>query len=44
MPRVVRLGRPANDNRHRYATVKRLLAFGVVAVVFGLVFLGLRSF
>ncbi len=44
MPRVVRLGRPANDNHHRYGTVRRLLAFGLVPVVFGLVFLGLRSF
>lgn len=42
-PRVVRLGRPANDNHHRYSTVRRLLAFGLVSVVLGLVFLGLRS-
>jgi hypothetical protein len=44
MPRVVRLGRPANDNQDRYGTVRRLLAFGLVPVVLGLVFVGLRSF
>ena len=40
MPRVVRLGRPANDNHHRYGMVRRLLAFGLMPVVLGLVFLG----
>jgi len=43
MPRVVRLGRPANDNHHRYSTLRRLLAFGLVSGVLGLVFLGWRS-
>jgi len=43
MPRVVRLGRPANDNHHRYSTMRRLLALGVASVLLGLAFLGLRS-
>jgi len=38
--RVVRLGRPANDNQHRYSTMRRLLALGLVSVVLGLVLLG----
>ena len=43
MPRVVRLGRPANDNYRRHDALRRLLAFGLATALAGLVLLGWRS-
>jgi len=39
-PRVVRLGRPANDNQHRYGALTRLLVFGLATMLLGFVLLG----
>jgi len=39
MPRVVRLGRPANDNHRRHGQRTRLLAFGVATALAGLALL-----
>lgn len=44
MPRVVRLGRPANDNFHRYGALRRLFALGLATALLGLVIFGWRSF
>jgi hypothetical protein len=38
-PRVVRLGRPANDN-HRHGALTRLLVFGLATMLLGFVLLG----
>jgi len=43
IPRVVRLGRPANDNYRRYGALRRLVTFGLSAALLGLVLLGWRS-
>jgi hypothetical protein len=42
MPRLVRLGRPANDNHRRHGVLTRLLVFGLAATLLGLVLLGTR--
>jgi hypothetical protein len=42
MPRLVRLGRPANDNHRRHGVVARLLVFGLAATLFVLVLAGTR--
>jgi hypothetical protein len=42
MPRVVRLGRPANDNHRRHGILTRLVVFGLATALFGLVLLGTR--
>jgi hypothetical protein len=42
MPRLVRLGRPANDNHRRHGVLTRLLMFGFATALFGLVLLGIR--
>jgi hypothetical protein len=42
MPRLVRLGRPANDNHRRHAVLTRLFVFGLATALFGLVLLGTR--
>jgi len=44
MPRVVRLGRPANDNHRLSGGRVRLLAIGLVGVVVALVLLNWRIF
>lgn len=41
-PRVVRLGRPANDNYRQYGLLTRLLVFGLAATLLGFVLLGTR--
>jgi len=41
-PRVVRLGRPANDNHRRHGMLTRLFAFGLATTLLGLVLLGTR--
>jgi hypothetical protein len=40
MPRLVRLGRPANDNQRRHGALMRLVVFGLATALFGLVLLG----
>jgi hypothetical protein len=40
MPRVVRLGRPANDNHHRHGLLRGLLMLGLAAALLALVVSG----
>jgi len=42
MPRLVRLGRAANDNQRRHGMLTRLVVFALAAALFGLVLLGTR--
>jgi hypothetical protein len=42
MPRLVRLGRPANDNQRRHGMLTRLVVFGLATALFALVLLGTR--
>ena len=42
MPRVVRLGRPANDNHRRHGVLKGFLALGLVTALLVLVVTGAR--
>ncbi|MDI1287479.1 MAG: hypothetical protein PSV46_24050 [Reyranella sp.] len=42
MPRIVRLGRPANDNHHRHGLLRGLLMVGLVAALLALVVSGVR--
>jgi hypothetical protein len=42
MPRIVRLGRPANDNDRPYGTVRSLLIAGLATALLALVVLGTR--
>ena len=42
MPRLVRLGRPANDNQRRHGMLTRLVVFALATALFGLVLLGAR--
>ncbi|MDP1964014.1 MAG: hypothetical protein Q8K93_17640 [Reyranella sp.] len=39
-PRVVRLGRPANDNHRRHGVLTRLFVFGLATTLLGFVLLG----
>lgn len=39
-PRVVRLGRPANDNHRRHGVLTRLFVFGFATTLLGFVLLG----
>jgi hypothetical protein len=39
-PRVVRLGRPANDNHRRHGVLTRLFVFGLATTLLGVVLLG----
>jgi hypothetical protein len=39
-PRVVRLGRPANDNHRRYGMLTRLFVFALAATLLGVALLG----
>jgi len=43
MPRVVRLGRPANDNYRQHGALARLFLLGVAAALAALVLLGSLS-
>jgi hypothetical protein len=43
VPRVVRLGRPANDNHRRHGALRRLGMFGFSAALAALVLIGWRS-
>jgi hypothetical protein len=42
MPRLVRLGRPANDNHRPHGVLTRLLVFVLATTLLGLVLLGTR--
>jgi hypothetical protein len=42
MPRLVRLGRPANDNRHRHGVLRGFLVLGLAAALLALVVSGIR--
>lgn len=44
MPRIVRLGRPANDNYRRPSVVKRALMMGFVGILLVLVLAEWRLF
>ena len=40
LPRIVRLGRPANDNHRRHGVLTRLFVFGLATTLLGFVLLG----
>ncbi len=42
MPRIVRLGRPANDNHHRHGVLRGFLMLGFAAALLALVVSGMR--
>jgi hypothetical protein len=42
MPRIVRLGRPANDNHRPYRALRSLLVAGLGAALLALVVVGTR--
>ena len=41
MPRIVRLGRPANDNHHRHGVLRSFLMLGFAAALLALVVSGM---
>jgi len=42
MPRVVRVGRPANDNHHRHGVLRGFLVAGLATALLALVVAGAR--